>query len=72
MPKQNVQIRGSIEYALKGLEKANVSRETLVGMPINDENRHQIGMIDRIDGDTWYGHITMEIVLDRVSKLSLN
>ena len=44
-----MEIKGSITDILKGLENTNISKDSLVGKPINDSNGNKIGVITKID-----------------------
>lgn len=58
-----MEIKGSISKLLKGLENADVSKDSFVGKPINDSNGNKIGVITKvdIDNDTWYGRINVPL-----------
>lgn len=58
-----MEIKGSITDILKGLENTNISKDSLVGKPINDYNGNKIGVITKIDinNNTWYGSVSKNI-----------
>jgi len=58
-----VEIKGSISRLLKELENTNISKNSLIGKPINDSNGNKIGVITKIDidNDTWYGSVSGDI-----------
>ncbi len=55
-----MEVKGSISQLLKGLENTNISKDSLVGKPVNDSNGNKIGVITKIDidNDTWYGCVS--------------
>lgn len=58
-----MEIKGSISQLLKGLENTNISKDSLVGKPVNDSNGNKVGVITKIDidNDTWYGSVSGDI-----------
>lgn len=58
-----MEVKGSISQLLKGLENTNISKNSLIGIPINDSNGNKIGVITKIDidNDTWYGSVSGDI-----------
>lgn len=58
-----MEIKGSITDILKGLENTNMSKDSLVGKPINDSNGNKIGVITHINinNDTWHGSVSKDI-----------
>ena len=68
-----MEIKGSITDILKGLENTNISKDSLVGKPINDSNGNKIGVITKIDinNDVWYGSISKRYKIDRSRKVTI-
>jgi len=58
-----MEIKGSITDILKGLENTNISKDSLVGKPINDSNGNKIGVVTKTDinNDIWYGSVSKNI-----------
>ena len=52
------QISGSLSWLIKRVENIDLLREQIIGTPIKDERGNEIGVIDSVDNDNWYGYIS--------------
>lgn len=66
-----MRIHGSIASLLSKIEYLGKEEKMLLGKPILGCGREQIGIINEIIGDTWYGEISDDFVANRILQNTL-